>query len=412
MTNVLTKAVTGVALAVVLSMAVTFGGCAGSSGDTGTGAVTAGSGAAGNASSASDNTTFSAVTDTPPQIEGLTYQSTMDLQYATSFNVFYYNDGFKVISVEDGRNYLIVPEGAEAPQSLPDGFIVLYQPLDHIYLGATSAMSLFDVIDGIGNVTLTGTDTSGWTIQAPRDALAAGTMAYAGKYNTPDYEMLVNEGCDLAIESTMILHAPEVQEMIEQIGIPVFIEHSSYEDEPLGRTEWVKVYGAMLDKEDEAEAFFNEKARVMDEMTQLESTGKTVVFFAINSDGSVVVRRPGDYISRSIEIAGGVYAFSDLDTPDKSTTLQITMEQFYETAVNADYLVYNGAIEDPIKSSADLIERSETFASFKAIQNGDVYVCGQEMYQSTDKTADLIRDFHTMVTDGDSSQMTFLENVG
>ncbi len=32
------------------------------------------------------------------------------------------------------------------------------------------------------------------------------------------------EDCDLAIESTMILHTPKVQEMIEDLDIPVFID--------------------------------------------------------------------------------------------------------------------------------------------------------------------------------------------
>ena len=39
-------------------------------------------------------------------------------------------------------------------------------------------------------------------------------MIYAGKYSAPDYELILNEGCDLAIESTMIHHNPEVQEKL------------------------------------------------------------------------------------------------------------------------------------------------------------------------------------------------------
>ena len=70
-------------------------------------------------------------------------------------------------------------------------------------------------------------------------------------YSEPDYEMLVDQDCDVAIESTMILHTPKVQEMIEDLDIPVFIDRSSYETHPLARTEWIKLYGAMLDKEEE-----------------------------------------------------------------------------------------------------------------------------------------------------------------
>ena len=41
---------------------------------------------------------------------------------------------------------------------------------------------------------------------------------------------------------------------IRDRGIPVLVETSSYETQPLGRMEWIKLYAALLDKEDEAEA--------------------------------------------------------------------------------------------------------------------------------------------------------------
>ena len=67
--------------------------------------------------------------------------------------------------------------------------------------------------------------------------------------------------------------------MIEQLGIPVFVEHASYEKHPLGRTEWVKVYGVMLDREKEAEDFFKSQSEAIQQFRDLENTGKTVAFF-------------------------------------------------------------------------------------------------------------------------------------
>ena len=89
----------------------------------------------------------------------------------------------------------------------------------------------------------------------------------------------------------MILHTPKVQEMIEELGIPVFVDYSSYEAHPLGRTEWIKLYGAMLNKEDLAESFFEDQAKVIEELKDFKNTEKTVAYFYMNSDGSVVVRK-------------------------------------------------------------------------------------------------------------------------
>lgn len=86
--------------------------------------------------------------------------------------------------------------------------------------------------------------------------MQSGDILYAGKYSAPDYELILDENCDIAIESTMIYHSPEIKEQLESFGIPVLIERSSYEAHPLGRLEWIKLYGLLLGKEDEAESFF------------------------------------------------------------------------------------------------------------------------------------------------------------
>ena len=158
---------------------------------------------------------------TPEEIPGLTFDHTMKLSYAEEFSVDYYNDGYALITIDQEGEFLVVPEGKEVPEGLDEDITVLQQPIDNIYLVATSAMDLFRAIDGIDQIRLSGTQESGWYILEAKDAMESGNMIYAGKYNAPDYELILNEGCDLAIESTMIHHNPEVQEKLEQFGIPV-----------------------------------------------------------------------------------------------------------------------------------------------------------------------------------------------
>ena len=43
---------------------------------------------------------------------------------------------------------------------------------------------------------------------------------------------IMSHGASLAIESTMINHAPEVKEKLQEVGIPVLIDQSSYETHP------------------------------------------------------------------------------------------------------------------------------------------------------------------------------------
>ena len=212
-----------------------------------------------------------------PKIDGLKYQKTMQLKYATGFDVYYYKGGYKLLDVHDDRQYLIVPEGKKKPADLDKDIVVLKQPLDHIYLAATSAMALFDSMDGLDSIRMSGAQASDWYIDNAKKAMEEGRILFAGKYSEPDYEMLVDEDCDLAIESTMILHTPKVQEMIEDLDIPVFIDRSSYESHPLGRTEWIKAYAAMLNKEDVADTFFGKQTKVIENLKDFKNTGKTLM---------------------------------------------------------------------------------------------------------------------------------------
>ena len=358
------------------------------------------------------DTSWMTTAEDAPDVAGMTCTGKMKLDYATGFDVYYYEDDYALIDVHDSAQYLLVPEGMETPDGLASDVIVLQKPLNKIYLAASSAMALFRALDSLDCIKMTGIDASGWYIQEAKDAIEEGAMQFAGKYSEPDYEMLVDEDCDVAIESTMILHTPKVQEMIENLGIPVFIDRSSYETHPLGRTEWVKLYGAMMDKEEEAADFFAKQAEVIGEMEDFQNTEKTVAFFFVSTDGTIVVRRTEDYIPSMIELAGGRYVFQDLTGAEAtSSSVSLSMEEFYAAAKDADYLVYNATIDNPITSVDELLAKNELFADFKAVKEGNVWCVGKYMYQATDIVGQLIRDFHLMLTDGDPSQMTFLTKV-
>ncbi len=348
----------------------------------------------------------------PPVIDGLEFDHAMELEDAEGFDIYYYSDGYKLIDVHGSARYLVIPEGKEAPEGLDESIYRLCQPLDNVYMAATGSMSFIEQLGVMDCVKMSSLKADDWMIDAPKEALNNGSMTFAGKYSEPDYEMMAKSGCDLAVESTMILHAPEVQEMIEDLGIPVFIDRLSYEPDAFGRIEWIKVYGVLFDKEEEAEAKFKEQKAVLDDLKDFENTGKTVAFFAVNMNGTITVRRSDDFIPNMIELAGGRYIFDNLSNPDSnSASVRLSMEEFYSRAVDADYIIYNGTIEDPIKSVDDLIAKDSLFSEFKAVKDGNVWTVDKSWYQSTATIGFLITDINHMLTGADSSNMVYLTKV-
>ena len=343
--------------------------------------------------------------------DSLTVESGLDLQYADQFTVDYYTGGYALIHIADGSDYLVVPENKPVPDGLADTTVVLPQPLDHIYLVATSAMDLFCALDGIDSIRLSGTDESGWYIDEAKAAMQNGAMLYAGKYSAPDYELIYAEQCDLAVESTMIYHSPEVKEQLERLGVPVLVERSSYESSPLGRMEWLKLYGVLLNREEAAEAIYQQALDSLRPVMEQENTGKTVAFFYINSNGSANVRKSNDYVAKMIEMAGGTYIFSDLGNDNALSTMNMQMEMFYTGAKDADIIIYNSTIDRELHSIDELLAKSPLLADFKAVRNGDVWCTGQNLFQSTMGLGDMILDIHAVLTEEAPEPLTYLHRL-
>lgn len=344
------------------------------------------------------------------EIQGLKYESSLSLDYAKEFKVDYYEGGYALITINEGGSFLVVPEDKKIPDNLDKNITVLKQPLDNIYLVATSAMDLFRELDGINNIKLSGTDADSWYIKEAADAIESGKMKYAGKYSAPDYELILENDCDLAIESTMIYHSPEVKEQIESFEIPVLVERSSYEEHPLGRLEWIKLYAVLLDKEQKAQDYFDEQIKKLDELDNTENTGKTVAFFYITSNGTVNVRKSNDYVSKMIEMAGGNYIFDDLQSDNSLSTVNMQMESFYAQAKDADYIIYNSTIDGELKSVDELIKKSDLLKDFKAVKEGNVWCMQKSMFQETTSVSDFIVDINKILTDkdADDSQLKYL----
>ena len=338
-------------------------------------------------------------------------ERSMPLQFATQFQVDYYSGGYKLISLADGSKFLVVPEGCEVPASAPKDAVPLYQPIENIYLAATSAMCLFDALNRLDAITLSGSRAESWYIDNARKAMEDGKILYAGKYSEPDYEMLLSHSCPLAVESMMIGHASDVKQKLEELGIAVLTDQSSMEEHPLGRTEWMKLYAALLNEEDRAEALFNEQVAYLNDALQGENPQKTVAFFHISSSGYVVARKSGDYVTKMLELAGGRYVFSDLgDRETKTSTVNIEMEQFFAAAKDADYIIYNSTIGGEIHSMEELLEKSALLAQFKAVRNGNVWCTQKNMYQETTQLGQMIQSFRKIFsgeTDG-LTQLPFL----
>lgn len=417
-----------------------------------------------------------------PEIDGLRFISSEKNDVAEYFRLSVYEDAsgakYQLLETAGGlHRYLIVPADAQVSDRKSDHFTaraseansankekkgdaleltVLQQPLTTTYVAASAVMAPLCDLGAVSQIRFSGLREEGWYVDEARAAMKAGSMLFAGKYSEPDYETLLREGCDLALESTMIYRSPEVIEKLSALGIPVYIDYSSYEPHVLGRLEWIRVYGALFGHEEEAQQWYaseRDRIRAIQKDAEMSSgeasqSGKsteksetktsrnskneassigtssgsagtdttadlrpTVVYFYVNSSGQIQVRQPHDYIPELLELAGARYLAPDMKglSGSRKSNVTVSLEDFYSSCRDADYLIYSATLDRPLGSIQELLGKNALFADFKAVKEGHVYTTDKDFYQLSDRMADFAEDVHRMLQG--QGDMHFLKQV-
>ena len=343
---------------------------------------------------------------------------TVKPEFATQFFIETYAGGYKRVHIEGEDEYILTPEGAPENDLGFKNARVIRTPVRRVYVAASSAMDLFLRLGALDSVAACSTRADDFANPEIAARIRSNKIRYVGKYGAPDYETLLALRCDLALESTMIYHSPKTKEQLQRLVAPAFVERANYENEPLGRLEWIKVYGALLGKEAEADAIFEEQRAEVDAIAaklraRTDRAPKRVAFFYLASNGCVNVRKPGDYLSKMIETAGGTYALANLKLPndDALSTVNIDWEDFYREAVDADVLIYNGSIDSGLSTLDGLVAKNELFKDFKAVKEGNVWRANMNLYQESSGTARAVADLYAAINGDETRETTFLERL-
>ena len=330
----------------------------------------------------------------------------MQLKYAKCFSVDYYKGGYKVAKLIDGTTMLIVPEGMSVPADKPENAIVLQQPVTNILVSSTPVTSLINAIGALDAISLTTYDVDSWYIDDVKKALTDGKLTYIGDYKAPDYEKIVAAGTTFAFFSTML--TDDVKAQLDNLKVDVVLDQSAKEDHPLARVEWAKLYGAIFDKEESAEAVFNAQDNYVEELSKLEKTGKTVAMFYITSKGVLYARNADDYMSKMIAIAGGEYALSDVGVGETGTA-KMELEAFYDKAKDADYIIYIWSLGGKPETLEAFLERAAILSDLKAVKNGNVWCTTPDYFQIQNTIGSMINDMRLMLdADGETDRLTYL----
>lgn len=116
-------------------------------------------------------------------------------------------------------------------------------------------------------------------------------------------------------------------------------------------------------------------------------------------------------MAKMVGLAGGKYILSDVGVGEPGT-VNMEMEAFYDKARDADYIIYIWSLGGKPETLADFLAKSEVFADFKAVKEGNVWCTTPDYFQISNTLGSMIRDMHLMIdADKDTDSLTYLNRL-
>lgn len=295
---------------------------------------------------------------------------TVSIRYAKGFSILDYKD-FQLLKIKSAQDsvhplytYLLAKPHTKIPRSLKYDY-KLQIPIQKLVVTSTTHIPALVALDE--EESLVGFPHLDY-ISSPeiRERIAQHKITELGENENLNFELLLSLQPDLLMGFSIDQHSG--YKNISQVGIPILHNMDWREENPLGKAEWIKVYGALFDKTERADYIFNKietdylsaKELVPDSVKRPE-----VLSGALYRD---VWYTPGgaSWSARLIQDAGGAYVYENLKNTE---SLALSFESVFNTAREADVWInpsYFSSLEE-------MKNKSEHYHQFKAFQKKRVY---------------------------------------
>lgn len=265
------------------------------------------------------------------------------------------------------QRYILVPRDAEMPNNLPEGSVVR-TPIKRALVYSGVHANVFKELGHIESVKGV-CDAQYFTLQEIIEGVENGSVMNAGSSMAPSKEIIIALNPDAIILSP---YQNSDYSELEKLGIPIIQCADYMESTPLGRAEWIKLFGELLDETEKADSIYNNVMSNYAELKQSAAaeTKKPKILSENIINGTWYVPGGNSYMAQLFADAGGAYAWSDIKT---TGSIPLDMPQVLEKAHDADIWLIKSF--DPTLSYAKLKADNALNAEFKAFKEQHIYFC-------------------------------------
>jgi len=297
--------------------------------------------------------------------------TTNEVKHATGFSLKNY-DNFSILTVSNPWpnsnktfTYVLHKKNSIIPDSLKQ-FQHIQIPIKNIVVTSTThipSLEMLDVTDkliGFPNLNYISSEK----VRARIDAKKIKELGSNQSLNT---EALIDMQPEVIIGYGIDNTNPTLDNL-QKSGLKVVLNGDWNEQSPLGKAEWIKLFGALFDKQTLANSLFK---RIEHEYTTTlslikNSTQKPSILAGALYEDKWYLPQGESWGAQFLANAGGNYLWRQT----KGTgSLALSFEEVIEKGLNADFWIGPGQFT----TLADLAKASENYTKFKAYKTKNIY---------------------------------------
>lgn len=236
-----------------------------------------------------------------------------------------------------------------------------------VFIGMIEALHGENAIVGVDNIAY---------ISSPKTFNRAqkGQISSVSPNGNLQKETLVSTKPDLILGYYTDAKGQREMNQLQENHIPVIFLQNYLEKHPLGRAEWILVFGALMGKLEQAEGMFasiEEHYLLTKERAESAKTKPTVLINAPFS-GTWDVPAGDSYMATLFNDAGGNYIFSNHKGAGR---IPMGIEQVFAQASKADVWFNPGACRE----RACMLQLDQRIAQFSAFKNQNIFNCTKQL---------------------------------
>ena len=292
--------------------------------------------------------------------ERITIQETDSCTIVTVINPWQGAKGINNIS------YLI-RRGSKIPPGI-DSAEVIFVPLEKIICMSTTHLAMISALNEEN--TISGVSGARFIYRKTLyDKVKNGQILDIGYEANLNKELIIKTSPDLIMMYGIGSESAGYINKIKELGVKTIFNADYLENDPLGKAEWIKLFGALYCKEEMADSIFRS---LSEEYLQI----KIFIDKNIDSRPGVILGLPfkdtwfispgNSYISKIISDAGGNYLWKESES---SVSMPFGIENVYLKALNADYWLNIGSV----KSRDEIFSMDARLADLPCFKKGNLF---------------------------------------